>query len=409
MVRKLNMVQPQEWSADSETVLRKALANPWWRLRFDDVLEKRFNQIVTALHARHVRINYMLAVFFLDIFAVADYYFLPDVYQIAWLLRFALITPIFVIAIWFEFIPKRNYHREWVTLQLIFMTTTTLMLLFSMSKSPDVAHYQVCLIAIMVFSNLLTNMRTVLALPASIVFALMYLLAITVGLRLPVHLVGNYGMFMALLVALSMVACYRRERHQRTVFLMLALLDISEQRQSEAHAALQKLASLDPLTGLANRRSFDEEYPRLWKEGVRQSQPLSILFVDLDRFKAYNDTYGHAMGDEALRRFADILRETAARRPLDMAVRNGGEEFLIVLPDTPLDVAINIAQTLVARLSGLAIAHEASSFGVLTASVGVAGGQPKAGLSPQVFVDQADEAMYKAKDGGRNRVEFVAV
>ena len=409
MVDKLNVVQKLEWAEDSEPILRKALASPWWRLRFDDVLEERFNQIVAALHAKHVRINYILAVFFVDMFAFADYYFLPDVYQIAWLLRFALITPIFAIAIWFEFIPKRNYHREWVTLLLLFVTTTTLMLLFSMSTSPDVAHYQVCLIAIMVFSNLLTNMRTVLALPASIAFAAMYLLEITVGLHLPGHLVGNYGMFMALLVALSMVACYRRERHQRTVFLMLALLDIAEQRQSEAHAALQKLASLDPLTGLANRRSFDEEYPRLWKEGIRQSQPLSILFVDLDRFKAYNDTYGHAQGDEALRRFAEVLRETATRRPLDMAVRNGGEEFLIVLPDTPLDVAVNIAQALVTRLSGLAIAHKASSFGVLTASVGVAGGQPRAGLSPQVFVEQADEAMYKAKDGGRNRVESVAV
>lgn len=409
MVEKLNRVKCMEWSADSEPALRKALANPWWRLRFDDALECRFDQVVSDLHAIHARINYILALIFVDMFAIADYYFLPDVYQLAWLLRFGLITPIFLVAIGFELVPKRNAHREWVTLLLIFMTTATLMVLFSLSKSPDVAHYQVCLIAIMVFSNLLTNMRMVLALPASIVFAVMYVFEITIGLRLPAHLVGNYSMLMVLLVALSMVACYRRERHQRTVFLMLALLNIAEQRQREANVSLQKLASLDPLTGLANRRSFDEEYPRLWKEAVRQSRPLAILFVDLDRFKAYNDTYGHAQGDEALRRFAEVLRETATRRPLDMAVRNGGEEFLIVLPDTPLDVATDIAQTLVARLSGLAIAHEASRYSVLTASVGVAGGQPRAGLSPQVFVEQADEAMYQAKEGGRNRVEFVAV
>lgn len=409
MVEKLNVVRAQKWTADNEPALRKALANPWWRLRFDDVLECRFDQVVSALHAIHVRINYILAVFFLDMFAVADYYFLPDIYRLAWLLRFGLITPIFLVAIWFEFIPKRNAHREWVTLLLIFMTTMTLMVLFSISKSPDVAHYQVCLIAIMVFNNLLTNMRMVLALPASIVFAIMYLLEITVGLRLPAHLVGNYAMLMVLLVSLSMVACYRRERHQRIVFLMLALLNIAEQRQSEAHAELQKVASLDPLTGLVNRRRFDEEYPRLWKECIRQSRPLAILFVDLDRFKAYNDSYGHTQGDEALRRFAQVLQETTTRRPLDMAVRNGGEEFLIVLPDTPLDMATGIAQTLVTRLSGLAISHAASSCGVLTASVGVAGGQPRAGLSPQVFVEQADEAMYKAKAGGRNRVESVAV
>jgi len=403
------MVQKLKWALDSEPALRMALVRPWWRLRFDDELERRFDRIVTALHARNVRINYILAVLFFDIFAVADYYFLPDVYRIAWLLRFALITPIFMVAIWVEFRPQHNCHREWVTLLLLLITSGSLMLLFPISKGPDVAHYHVCLVAIMVFSNLLTSMRMVLALPASIVFSIMYMLEITVGLHLPVHLVGNYGMIMALLVALSLVAAYRRERHQRNVFLILGLLDIAEQRQSAANIELQKLASLDPLTGLANRRRFDEEYPRLWREGLRQSQSLAILFVDLDRFKAYNDTYGHAKGDEALQRFAEILQDTATRRPLDMAVRNGGEEFLIVLPDTSLDVAIGIAQALVARLSGLAIVHERSSFGVLTASVGVAGGLPRSELLPQLFIEQADEAMYKAKANGRNRVESVAV
>ena len=147
----------------------------------------------------------------------------------------------------------------------------------------------------------------------------------------------------------------------------------------------------------------------MWKDAIRKTQPLSILFFDLDFFKAYNDTYGHAKGDEVLRRFADVLAETAARRPLDLAVRNGGEEFIVVLPDSSIEVAVEIAQRLIKRLAHLAIPHEASSFGVLTASVGVASGQPKSDQLSSEYVEQADVAVYRAKENGRNRVESIAL
>jgi len=398
-----------KWAADSEPVLRQALARPWWKLRFYDELEKRFDQGVASLQARDARNNYFLAMFFCDIFAIADYRFLPDVYLTAWLLRFAVITPLFMLTIWAEFYSKQAFRRGWATLALMLVTTAALMYPVIISNSHDVVHYHVGLIVVVLFSNLLTDLRFALALLGSILFSIMYLLELIFGLNLPGHLINNYAMVSLSVVFLSLVATFRRERHLRTVFLMLALLDIAEQRQIEANAALRKLATQDPLTGLANRRRFDDEYPRLWKEAIRQSQPLSILFIDLDRFKAYNDTYGHAKGDEVLERFAEVVRETATRRPLDLAVRNGGEEFLVVLPDTPLDVAIGIAQALVKRFADLALPHERSSYGVVTVSVGVAGGQPQPGQSAPDYVERADAAMYKAKENGRNRVESIAI
>ena len=403
------MVEQLNWTLDSEPLLREALARPWWKLRFDGELETRFDQRVAPIQARDARNNYFLAMFFCDVFAIADYRFLPDVYLTAWLLRFAVITPMFMIAIWAEFYSKQAFRRGWATLALMLVTTAALMYPVLISTSPDLVHYHVGLILVVVFSNLLTDLRFVLALLGSVMFLILYILELTVGLNLPSHLVGNYAMVSMSIVALSLVATYRRERHLRTVFLMMSLLDIAEKRQAEANTTLRKLATQDPLTGLANRRRFDDEYPRLWKEAVRQSQPLAILFVDLDRFKAYNDTYGHAKGDIVLERFAEVLRETATRRPLDLAVRNGGEEFLVVLPGTTLDVAVGIAQSVVDRLSGLAIPHERSSFGVVTASVGVAGGLPQPGQSAQDFVERADVAMYKAKENGRNRIESFAV
>lgn len=403
------MVEDLKWAEDSEPVLRETLSRPWWKLRFEGELEKRFDQRVAPIQAKDARNNYFLAMFFCNVFAIADFRFLPDVYVTAWLLRFAVITPMFMITIWAEFYASQTFRRGLATLALMLVTTAALTYPLLISTSPDLVHYHVGVIVVVLFSNLLTDLRFALALMGSVVFMIMYMVELTVGLDLPSHVVGNYGMVSTSIVALSLVATYRRERHLRTVFLMLALLDIAEQRQTEANIRLRTLAAQDPLTGLANRRRFDEEYPRLWKEAIRQSQPLSILFIDLDRFKAYNDTYGHAKGDEVLERFAEVLRETATRRPLDLAVRNGGEEFLVVLPDTTLDVAVAIAQSLVDRLSGLAIPHERSSFGVVTASVGVAGGSPKSDHSAEDFVEQADAAMYKAKENGRNRVESIAL
>lgn len=403
------LAEKMKWAADSEPILRQALARPWWKLRFDGELEKRFDEGVASIQAKDARNNYFLAVLFVNVFAIADYRFLPDVYLTAWLMRFAVITPLFLLTIWAEFYSHQTFRRGWATLVLMLFTTAALIYPVIISNSPDIVHYHIGLIVVVLFSNLLTDLRFALALFGSVIFSIMYLLELSLGLNLPGHLINNYGMVSMSIVSLSLVATFRRERHLRTVFLMLALLDIAEQRQVEANAALRKLAAQDPLTGLANRRRFDDEYPRLWKEAIRQSQPLSILFADLDRFKAYNDTYGHAKGDEILERFADVLRETATRRPLDLAVRNGGEEFLVVLPDTPLDVAIGIAESLVRKLAELGIPHERSNYGVVTASIGVAGGQPVAGGSAQDYIEQADSAMYKAKENGRNRVESIAV
>ena len=403
------MAERLKWDADSEPVLRAALERSWWKLRFDDALEKRFDEGVAAVQTRDARNNYFLAILFCNMFAIADYRFLPDVYLTAWLMRFAVITPLFLITIWAEFYARQSFRRGWATLALMLVTTLSLMYPVTISDSSDVVHYHVGLVVVVLFSNLLTDLRFALALLGSVTFLILYLLELSLGLRLPAHLINNYGMVAMSVVFLSLVATFRREHHMRTVFLMLALLDIAEQRQVTANAALRKLATQDPLTGLANRRRFDDEYPRLWKEAIRQSSPLSILFIDLDRFKAYNDTYGHSKGDDVLERFAAVLRSTATRRPLDLAVRNGGEEFLVVLPDTPLEVAVDMAQNLVRNVAELAIPHERSSYGVVTASIGVAGGQPTAGELAQDYIEKADAAMYKAKENGRNRVESIAV
>lgn len=400
------MAEALTWVMEHEEALRAALGRPWWQFRFPAELEAHFDKAIAEKQARQSRNNYILALLFCDLFALADYYFLPDVYQIAWFIRFALITPLFVLVIWAEFYSHHTFRRGVATLFLLVFVTLGLMYPVVISKGPDVVHYHVGLLVVIVFSNLLTDMRFALALIGSALFSVIYVLELAIGLSLPSHLVINYAMVMASTVALSLVATYRREQHSRQVFLMLSLLSLAEQRQFQANESLRRLADRDPLTGLANRRRFDEEFPRLWKEALRESQPLSVLFIDIDHFKAYNDSYGHAMGDDVLLRFASLLRERTARRPLDLVVRNGGEEFLVVLPGATPEVAAEVARNFLARLADLAIPNTGSNLGVLSASIGVAGGIPLSVQNMQMYVEQADHAMYKAKRNGRNRVEL---
>ena len=171
----------------------------------------------------------------------------------------------------------------------------------------------------------------------------------------------------------------------------------------EANAALQKLALSDGLTGLANRRRFDEYLADEWQRLARERQPLSLILCDLDHFKRYNDTFGHPAGDRCLAKVADAL-EQGPRRPADLVARYGGEEFAVVLPNTDTSGAWRIAQKLHRSIRALKIAHTANEDKPhVTVTMGVATIVPGHSTSAQVLVQAADLALYHAKKQGRDR------
>jgi diguanylate cyclase (GGDEF)-like protein len=167
---------------------------------------------------------------------------------------------------------------------------------------------------------------------------------------------------------------------------------------------LRELMERDPLTGLKNRRSFDEHLQRIWMQAQRDQRSVAVIMVDADDFKAYNDTYGHQAGDDVLRRIGGVLREFG-RRPLDLAARYGGEEFALIMNDVTVEHASKVGEQLRAAVAGLNIAHgTARAAGTVTLSVGVAIGKPELDRTPQGLVQLADEALYAAKAAGRNCV-----
>ncbi len=167
---------------------------------------------------------------------------------------------------------------------------------------------------------------------------------------------------------------------------------------------LDRLAKLDGLTNIANRRRFDEVLDQEWRRAVREGQPLSMIMLDVDCFKEFNDVYGHGEGDQCLRRVALAMRG-ALTRPGDLLARYGGEEFAAILPDTDLDGARNIGERMRTAVQALAIRHQHNqACAVVTVSAGCASAQPSPQMSARGLVETADAMLYAAKQAGRNRV-----
>lgn len=181
------------------------------------------------------------------------------------------------------------------------------------------------------------------------------------------------------------------------------MLGAQLRRRMRAESELVLLARTDGLTGLNNRRSFGEVLDREWRRARRAHSVFSLLFVDVDRFKAYNDTYGHQAGDDALAAVARCIGENI-RRPADTAARYGGEEFVVLLPDTPQTGAAQIAERIRAAIDELALEHAGSEYGRVTASIGLASWTPDQDGEAGAVIKAADEALYYAKATGRNKV-----
>ena len=193
---------------------------------------------------------------------------------------------------------------------------------------------------------------------------------------------------------LALLALFRREMKRRAA---------AELALAAAADELQHLARTDALTGLPNRRAFDAELAREWRRAIRAGEPVSLLMLDVDRFKAFNDRHGHQRGDDVLRTIAAGLQRTT-RRPGDLPARYGGEEFAVVLPGTDAAGALVMGELVRSAVAALDIRHDDSPEGRVTVSVGVGTLSPLVGWDSALLLRVADAALYAAKRQGRNRV-----
>jgi diguanylate cyclase (GGDEF)-like protein len=229
---------------------------------------------------------------------------------------------------------------------------------------------------------------------------------------------GIYMNVYAAFVAVHIVAALELTRflNQKTLRLLrqdeeksalVASLEATRQELEVINQHLKTLAATDALTGVANRRAFDLEAVREWRRCAREQAPLSLLLLDVDHFKAFNDFYGHQAGDDCLREVATTVA-SAVHRPGDLLARYGGEEFAVILPRTDLDSAVVIAEQMRAAILARALIHDASEPGVVSISIGAACLTPGPETRMEQLTALADAALYTAKRSGRNRVHAAA-
>jgi diguanylate cyclase (GGDEF)-like protein len=192
----------------------------------------------------------------------------------------------------------------------------------------------------------------------------------------------------------------------RSILSQVRQIEMEDELRSD-RTALAELALRDSLTGVGNRRAFEEAIEREWRVALRTQQSISLLLVDIDFFKQYNDRYGHLAGDKCIREIAAALH-ASLQRPADVVARYGGEEFVVILPSTTASGAREVATRVCKLVRQLNIPHEDSPHGRATVSVGASTVTPSEGVLPHELIATTDRALYDAKNNGRNRVELGA-
>jgi len=360
------------------------------RLRFTPQLEAEFRAIHLTETLPQVRRNLWLAIVFVIAFSGLTHLVLDEpVNRTLDLIRLVMFTPILLIGLVVVYSPL--YQRLYPLVSQVGAPTfgigVTVLAVIAASHGVSLIA-TVVLVSIYIFFML--GMTFYSALGSSLlVFASYFISAAAYGLAASVQVIDG-GVLIFTNVIGAMV-CYTLERATRTNYL--------EER------LLIETASRDGLTGIHNRRLFDEHVDRIWPQATRDRASLGLLLIDIDHFKAYNDYYGHQAGDECLRQVAWCLSR-CSRRPLDITARYGGEEFAIVLYEADRSHVEDAARRIQAEIESLNIVHAASPATIkrLTVSIGAACIMPKAGRTHYGFIQLADEALYDAKERGRNCV-----
>lgn len=203
----------------------------------------------------------------------------------------------------------------------------------------------------------------------------------------------NFRILEAKMVSMQRIAKMRRK-----------LINVSTELEI-VNSELKKLANVDGLTGLANRRYLDKYLNIEISRSLRNGHQLAVLLCDVDHFKKYNDAFGHLQGDDCLKSVAQAMK-SVCKRAVDLVARYGGEEFAVILPDTNADSAGKLAQAICDEVSGLKLEHPESEYGVVTISIGVYSALPEKSHDAEFTLKKADDALYKAKESGRNRVNI---
>lgn len=385
---------------------------PW--MRFPGSLEQQFLLDVAEARRKHFVISSVIALLIYNGFLVADYLMARDVFWLAVQIRILFFSP---LALLFIYLIQRQrgafiHSLPTASLEVIVVSggliaATSLAFILSETRSPLAPYYHVGFCVVVLYGNVVQRLRFWYATIFSVALLGIHVAGIVLLGSFPPRLLWPIVSMVLSSVVFSLTANYVMERDERKRYL-LTLRERGVVRElTRAHERLQELSRVDALTGLYNRRHFQEYLQQVWERAQYDGSSVSILMVDVDHFKKYNDRYGHPAGDECLSQIAAVLQSTL-RRPQDLIARYGGEEFIAVLPATDASYAMAVAERVRVAVEALQMRHESSSAShFVTVSIGVVSCKADFLLKSAALISTADQALYQAKHEGRNRVCMV--
>ncbi len=387
---------------DRAALVEQTLERGFPLMVFPPSLEAFFRQECEADRLRHVTNSGLAAVLLFAGLLISDWLLTPETVGLAAALRLGVFAPMVLGGLWVLRRLRIPLLTEWgialAGMLAILLTGVILLKADSRWALSRVVELNI----IVVYTCTLARFWPAIAMAGWVVLVQAFLVC-----TLPdfTGVVGiNASLLVLVVMAFTLFGNYTLERLERHAFLMAQRERALQDALEASHAQLAHLATTDALTDVANRRSAEAFLSQTWTHAQRRDLSVALIAIDVDHFKRYNDHHGHQAGDRCLQAVARAL-SSCSRRAGDLVARMGGEEFLLIMVDVDQRTALSVAQRLRDAVRGLAVPHGAPGCGpVVTVSVGVATARPGQSVALNDSLKQADEALYAAKGGGRNRV-----
>jgi len=377
------------------------------RLIFPTALEDRFERDTAKGRSDRLWLEGLLAILALNVCLLMDLIFVRDVQLQSVVVRTLLVTP---LALFVNSLMRRDLE-QWVREGSVAIGATLICLINMHAEGNATAaastYALMCVLIMVLFTGVVMRIRLPYAVAAILAMTLAGLtfLIRAGGLQSSEKIVGASLLLIGTVITLT--ATYSLEREERLAYLFSLRSAAQTEELAAANAELLQLSNLDKLTGLLNRRAFDERFEALWLEGERLQQPLSVIMIDVDHFKVLNDVFGHVYGDTVLQRVAALLPQ-ALRGHQDLTARYGGEEFTVLLPNTESQTALLVAERIryLVDVAGTPVSEHPEFESVIwvTVSCGVSTSVPSRTHAREELLKAADRALYAAKAAGRNRI-----
>ena len=388
-----------------ECEVSRLTANSFPSLRFARELEEQFERDTCLRRSHRLWSEGLIAILAANGCLIADFLLVKEGSFQDVMLHTMLLTPVaLLVNSLMRCNPKRWIREGSVAAATTLIASGNLWAQGNATATRSVFGL-ICVLIVILFADVMMRLRFFYALTATVLMfgAGLGFLAHAQMLQTSEKVIG--GSLLVVAATMTLMANYSLEREERLNYLLSCQGQMHSEEMSELNASLRRLSSIDKLTGLPNRRTYEEVFETLWREAELKQTPLAAIMVDVDHFKQLNDVKGHVYGDRTLERVAALIR-SGLRVQADFAARYGGEEFVVLLPETERESALMVAERIRSTIEGARIPRhdEAKPLMYVTASCGVSVCVPGGGVKSVDLVASADRALYRAKADGRNRV-----